>query len=84
MIKKLCHGFLHFVGSSFFFGLLLALFAGITAISPDLFTNPVVFFNYIGYLVLNYLASDMDNFNRDMHLRRLERRVEQLEAKVKK
>lgn len=60
MIKKLFIGFRKFLGSRLFLAILFGLFMGITAISPDILTNPTVFGNYIGFILLNAFMNDFE------------------------
>ena len=60
--KKLKLYFKKILGSKIFFSTLFALLYGITAISPDILKNPIVFCNYIGFIVLNCFIQERDSY----------------------
>lgn len=49
------------IGSHAFVMLIFGLFYGITAIAPDLLDNPIVFGNYIGFIILNVVIQEFES-----------------------
>jgi len=53
------------LGSHIFLMLMLALLYGITAISPDIWKNPIVFGNYIGFIIINVIIQEAESRETD-------------------
>lgn len=75
------------LGSHAFVMLLFGLFYGMTAISPDILKNPVVFCNYIGFIILNVFIQEIEKRDSDREwqneIDNLQRQIDRLQKGTK-
>lgn len=67
------------LGSRIFGMILFSIFYGITAISPDVLKNPIVFGNYIGFIVLNVVIQEMEKYDSD---RECQNKIDDLQKQI--
>lgn len=62
---------------------LLSIFCGITALSPSVLSNPQVFINYIGLIILSSIVQEIDAKEKErkwkLEVNNLQKRLDRLE-----
>ena len=69
------------IGSHTFEMILFGLFYGMTAISPDILKDPMVFGNYIGFIILNVFIQESEKQHAD---REYQNKIDSLQQQIDK
>lgn len=69
------------IGSHTFVMILLGLFYGMTAISPDILKNPTVFCNYIIFIIFNVIVQETEKRDSD---REWQNKIDNLQNQIDK
>jgi len=67
------------LGSHVFEMILFGIFYGITAVSPDMLKNPMIFYNYIGFIILNAIIQEMEKRDSD---KEFQNRIDNLQRQI--
>lgn len=85
---KILKSFCKILGSHFFIMLLIAVLYGLTAISPDIMKNPVIFMNYMCFICLNVYISETekeaDERRTNDKIDNLQKQIDELKNKTNK
>lgn len=68
-----------FLGSHFFVMLLIGLLYGLTAVSPEILTNPIIFGNYLIFILLNTYISESEKRDND---REYQSKIDNLQRQI--